>query len=157
VGEPPLHPDLGPLVALVGTWVGEGKGDYPTIESFSYREESRFAHAGKPFLSYLQRTWSLQDGAPLHSESGFWRPSAGGVEVVLAHPFGVVEIQEGTVDGGVIETRSRALVGTSTAEEIAEVARRIEVTGDLLRYTVDMATSGKPLQRHLEAELARVA
>jgi hypothetical protein len=154
--EPPVHPDVEHLAFLLGTWVGEGVGDYPTIEHFGYREQTRFTHEGKPVIAYAQRTWSLDEGAPMHSETGYWRGSGdGGVEVVLAHPFGIVEIQEGSLEGGSVVLRSKTLASTSTADEIVAVARAIEVDGDVMRYTVDMAAAGMPLQRHLEAELKR--
>ncbi|MGH9024308.1 MAG: FABP family protein [Acidimicrobiia bacterium] len=66
---PALHPHVGPLGFLLGTWRGEGEGFYPTVPRFAYGEEVRFWHSGKPFLAYSQRTWSLADGRPLHAAS----------------------------------------------------------------------------------------
>ena len=152
---PPLAPELEPLTFLLGTWSGKGVGDYPTIDRFEYLEEATFVHVGKPFLVYTQRTRSLA-GAPLHTETGYWRPGPRGtLEVVLAHPFGLVEVSEGTVDGGRVRLRAKTLGETSTGSAVQELERTLSVEDGLLRYTVDMAAAGQALQRHLEAELRR--
>ena len=154
-----LHPGIAILAPLVGTWAGRGTGDYPTIDAFGYLEEVTFAHVGKPFLSYTQRTRSA-DGAPMHAETGYLRvPAAGRAELVLAQPSGVTEIDEGTVttEGGalVIELVSTSVGLTSTAKEVLSVARSIRVEGDELTYTVLMGAMGLPLQHHLTASLNR--
>jgi hypothetical protein len=157
MSEPTLHPALEPIAWLLGTWAGEGKGHYPTIESFAYREESRFAHAGKPVMSYVQRTWSLDGGAALHSESGFLRPKDGGtIELVLAHGFGIAEVSEGGIEGRRIELMSRSLVPSSTAKHVQAVRRVVEAREDGLAYEIDMAIGAHPLQSHLRAQLQRV-
>ncbi len=152
---PPLHEALRPLAFLLGSWRGRGQGAYPGIESFAYEEETRFWHVGRPFLAYAQRTWSLS-GAPLHSETGYWRPQGDGtLEVVLAHPFGIVEIEEGRVDGVRIELRATVLAPTRSARRVDSLARALEAVGDDLVYSIDMAAGGHPLQRHLRARLRR--
>jgi hypothetical protein len=155
--DPALAPEVAGLAFLLGTWTGAGRGVYPTIEPFEYTEEARFGHAGRPLLTYAQRTVRRDTGLPAHAETGFLRPApGGGVELVLAHSFGVVEVTEGTVDGTRLALRSTSVRGTATAKEIVTIERRIEVDGDTLRYTIDMAAVGQPLQRHLTAELHRI-
>ena len=151
---PSLHPDTQTLAFLLGTWVGEGAGHYPTIGSFTYGEEVEFRHAGKPFLAYQQRTWSLEDGRPLHAESGYWRVTAAGrVELVMAHPTGIVEVEEGEVRGRSLRLTSTKVVRTATAKQVDAVERDLDVEDGTLRYRLRMAAVGQPLTEHLVAEL----
>ena len=154
-----LHPDIAVLAPLLGTWAGEGVGEYPTIESFGYTEEIVFDHVGKPFLTYRQRTTSNADGRPLHAEIGFVRaPSPGRIEWVLAHPNGITEIQEGTLtSAGVIEMELTATtIGlTASAKEVTALSRSVRVDGDELTYRLSMGAVGQPLQHHLAATLHR--
>jgi hypothetical protein len=155
---PSLHPDVKQLSFLLGTWAGEGHGQYPTIEGFDYQEEISFWHVGKPFLAYAQRTWSPEDERPLHGESGYWRAAPGGrLEVVLAHPTGIVEVEQGSLDGTDLELASVAIARSTTAKEVTAVERIVRVRGDSLAYRVRMAAVGQPMTHHLAAELRRSA
>jgi hypothetical protein len=161
VTAPALHDSVAPLAVLLGAWAGEGRGEYPTIEPFGYREEITFGHVGKPFLAYGQKTRATDDGRPLHAETGYWRiPAPGRIEIVLAHPTGITEVEEGTVrdDGGalVIEVATSAVARTASAKEVVGLERSFRVDGDELTYTVRMAAVGLPLQHHLSATLRRM-
>src|SRR5439155_4703467 len=136
--------------------MGEGKGEYPTIEPFGYGEEVRFWHVGKPFLAYTQRSWALDDDRPLHGEMGYWRPKPEGrIELVLAHTTGVTEIAEGTVADQLIRVASTSVERTSTAKEVTALERTFELRGDTLWYELRMAAVGQGMGRHLEAYLRR--
>ena len=159
---PPLHPDVAALQPLLGEWEGEGHGEYPTITAFDFGEHVTFGHIGKPFLAYTQRTWAADDRRRLHAEAGYWRmPAPGRVELVLAHPTGITEVDEGTIDvaGGVltIELATVMVARTSTAKEVTAIERSFRIDGDRLDYTVRMAAVGQPLTHHLAASLRRLA
>jgi hypothetical protein len=74
-----LVPEVEPLAFLLGVWGGAGEGEYPTVDSFTYEEELEFGTVGKPYLTYRQRTWLVQDDerVPSHMEFAFWRPRPG--------------------------------------------------------------------------------
>jgi len=151
---PALHPDVAPLGFLLGSWMGEGKGFYSTIEPFEYGEELRVWHVGKPFLAFTQRTWSLDDGRPLHGEMGFWRLAGGfRVELVVAHQNGHAEVAEGGLEGRSVSVKSISMTPTPTAKQVDSLERDIKVDGEVMSYELRMAALGRPLEGHLLAEL----
>jgi hypothetical protein len=159
---PDLHANLAALAPLLGSWRGRGSGEYPTIEPFEYLEEVTFSHVGKPFLIYGQKTKSAVDELPLHAETGYLRvPRYNEVELVLAHPSGITEIEVGryVTDGTTVELEmTTTQVGLApTAKEVTSLARRFRLDGDQLTYSVQMGAVGLPLQHHLSATLHRVS
>jgi hypothetical protein len=154
--EPPVHPDLDPLAFLLGTWRGGGSGGYPTIEPFRYTESICFEHVGDPFLLYSQESWLEEGAAPLHFERGFVRPAGPGrVEAVLAHPLGLTEVAEGSLDGGRLDLASTTMGRTSTGDAVSGLVRRWRVDGDRLTYELDMEMDTTPMSLHLTGELRR--
>jgi hypothetical protein len=155
MSEPPLHPDLEPLAFLIGAWEGEGKGDYPTISPFVYRESLTFWDVRDTFLLYRQESWS-PEGEPIHFEQGVLRPLSGGrVDLVLAHPIGVVEVSEGTVDGTALSLATTAVARSSDGSPVTSLARRYRVDRDTLSYEIDMAMEEVASTLHVWASLTR--
>lgn len=155
-----LHPDVAALAFLLGTWHGEGLGEYPTIEPFNYGEELSFEHVGDAYLAYAQRSWLLENGSPLHMERGFLRPGAdGALELTLAHPLGLTEVSEGRLEGTVIHlaTTAGGVARTTTGMGVTGLARRYHVDGPTLVYELDMATDDTAMTRHLAGVLRRTA
>ena len=153
-----LHPVCAPLAFLLGTWRGTGTGIYPTIDGFSYTEEASFAHVGKPFVAYGQKTRDADTGLPLHAEAGYLRPQGDGrVELVLVQPSGIVELLEGTVEGCDVQLASTAVLGTASAKPVTATERRFWLDGEVLRSSVAMAAMGRELQHHVVSEMYRLS
>ena len=145
-----------PFAGLAGTWRGRGHGEYPTIAEFDYSEELTIAPVpGRPIAFWRSATRDASTGEPKHGESGYLRSTPQGVELVIAHTFGIVEATAGTLDSGVLALGSTGLLGTVSAKQIDQVDRRYEFADDALRYTIEMAAVGVPLTHHLSADLRR--
>jgi len=160
-GGPAVHPGLGALAALVGTWRGEGEGAYPTIAPFRYREEVAFTHDGRPVLAYRQRTWRIDADTPMHVESGFLRGQPDGrAELVIAQPTGFGEVATLTIEetGGalLLEGTRTTLVRSPSAKPVEDVRRRFRLVGDELHYDLWMTYAGHDDTHHLRAVLRRV-
>lgn len=155
----PLHPGLAPVAGLLGTWRGGGAGEYPTITPFTYTEELTFTDVGKPFLHYVQRTWSPA-GAPMHTETGYVRVVGGAtVELVLALPTGQTELAEGPLtvtDNGFTCALAARVMNSSSAKQVDATERHLTLDGDTLTTRFAMAAVGVPMTGHLTSELRRV-
>jgi hypothetical protein len=157
-----LHPDCVPIAWLLGRWEGAGLGDYPTIESFRFGQEVEFTYVPhKPFLSYVSRSWILdEDGnlaRPAARETGYWRPQADHqVEVLLTHPTGFVEVYLGQIEPARVELATRGVLKTETAKDYRSGHRLYGLVDGSLMYVYEMSAMGQELQPHLSAELKRV-
>ena len=153
--SPDLDPSLEPIAFLLGTWRGEGEGSYPGVDPFRYREEIVFEDVGDVFLLVTESSWT-PDGAPLHFERGSLRTVGDGtVDLTLAHPIGVAEVAEGTLDGTELSLRSTGIVRTPTGSPVREIERRYRVHDGALDYELDMATDSVARTFHVRATLRR--
>ena len=147
-----------PLGALAATWRGAGQGEYPTIASFSYTEELVITPVpGRPLAHWRSTTRDDATGEPRHAESGFLRAAGDGVELVVAHGFGIVETAAGSFDG-----RRAGAAEHRPARHGVGQARRRGRSAATRSSTTPCGTrspwppSGSPLTHHLRAELQRV-
>lgn len=152
--------------SLAGHWEGGGSGQFPTIESFDYREVFRanVRQEGEGTLHYEQQTWRVggeADGEPLHWESGFFMVGGdGSVELLNAQESRRVEVLVGELladpaspDRAVL--RLRAVVQEHDARMVA-TTRELTLTRDELAYAISMATTKVvDLTPHLEARLQK--
>lgn len=153
-----MNPAIAHLSRLVGTWRGEGHGEYPTIQGFDYTDEWEFIDVGKPFLLFIERTWNAE-GSPMHTETGFLRaPFPGTIEIVAAIPTGQAEMGTGSCaasgDTATLSTDAEVLV-TPTAKHVDRIVRRFDLRGDILAYEMDMSAVGEGLTLHLRSRLTR--
>jgi hypothetical protein len=158
-----LEPALLPLAFLIGSWAGAGLGQYPTIKDFRFGQEITFAYTpGKAFLDYESRSWLLDEEGnkvrPLAREHGYWRPQPDNqVEVVLAHPTGIVEILYGECGNGRVDIQTDTVARTASAKEYSAGHRLYGLVNGDLYWTYDMAAMGQRIQNHLAAQLKRAA
>jgi hypothetical protein len=145
---------------MLGTWRGNGHGDYPTIEPYQFGQELIFTHDGRPFFHYFSRSWIVDEAGETVREAaletGFVRcRPEGRVELLLTHSTGFVEIWYGEAGDGKLELQTDAVVRSESAKDYAAGHRLYgNVEGDLL-YAFDMAAMGQSLQPHTWARLQR--
>jgi len=168
-----LHPSLVPIAWLVGRWEGVGVVGYAGVEEVRFGQEVEFRHDGRDFLHYSSQLHLLDDAggvaAPIDSETGYWRvpvaadPVAAAatspgvdVEVLLAHPTGVVEVYVGRATGARVDLSTDVVARTRTATEYA-AARRLygNVEGELM-WALDVAAGGHPMASYASAALKRL-
>lgn len=151
-----LHPFL-------GTWRGEGDGDFPGIDPFHYVEEVTFrTRDGEVSIFYEQQTWVIHasgEREASHWESGFLQVTDDGdIDLLNAQTSGRVEVLRGAAtldDAGRLCVDLKSIVHAHDPRMVS-TRRQYTIDGDTLRYEADMRTekSGETL-RHLEATLQR--
>jgi hypothetical protein len=143
------------LTALLGTWRGEGHGQFPTMGDFDYHEEIRFTDLGGP-IHYQQRAWAPASGELLHTETGIWRATDDGLLVSTIALPRVTEISEGMLRDGVIELAAVNVARGTGGAPLVATRRVYELDGQLLRYRVSMATDRvAQVTAHLAGTLRR--
>lgn len=159
---------LAHLSWLIGRWGGIGEGQYPTIEKFRFEQVAEFACDGRPFLEYRSVSWIVDEGnrriRPSATETGYLRPLPGnGVEFLLAHPLGFVElwlgqvtvtdITDARITGARMELNTDAVVRTESAKEVVGGQRLYGLVAGRLLWTYDMIAMGQPMANHLAVAL----
>lgn len=159
----PIHDALLSLLPLVGVWRGTGRGVVASSGAeFSYGQEVRVVHDGRPFLAYDSRSWLIDDsGAVIRQawrESGFWRPGAGpdDVELVVASNTGQALVFAGTAGDQRWDLATVFADHAPTAKDVDGERRLYAVREDELIYATELAPAGQPFAPHLNARLTRV-
>jgi hypothetical protein len=132
------------------------------MEESRFEQELSITTDGRPFLRHDSRTWLVDDEGgrirPSGTEVGFWRPGTGArdVELVLAHPTGIVELYYGEAVFRKVELATDHVASTATAKRVTGLTRLYGMVDDDLAYAADMAAVDLPLQPHFSALLKRV-
>ncbi|KAF5303628.1 hypothetical protein FQA39_LY09875 [Lamprigera yunnana] len=141
-----------------GRWKSiSAKGYYPTIKPFTYNEEMEFVSVGQPILNYKSTTWHPEEKKPMHLESGFLRINPNcpnDVSFMVSHNFGIVSLEEGTLNGNTMNLRSTAIsrMHFGKLPAVTEIARSYQFCPDTkrLELIVSMSTTNTPqLTEHL--------
>jgi THAP domain-containing protein 4 len=151
------------LDLLQGTWRGEGRGYFPGVTSFDYRETLIFTRRDEKILAYDQRTQKLYDGQTeylqSHWENGFISLlDNGDMQLVNIQIGGRNEVLIGTIQ--LIDNLIRIhFVSKSLNNDprMVSSARTFELEGDTLRYEMEMQTTKvNQSTPHLKITLQRI-
>lgn len=162
--EPPrMSPVVEPLSWMLGTWLSEppGAGTFPTLQPFRYLEEAHISHVGQPMLNFSFSAFHPDTRKPMHRECGFIRlqPDTNKVAFVSAQNTGIVEVEEGEVNGQELCIASHSIARISFAKEphVEQITRKFRLNSEgKLEQTVSMATTTQPLTQHLHVTYKKV-
>ncbi|CAN5219269.1 hypothetical protein BH09ACT10_BH09ACT10_22590 [soil metagenome] len=157
---PDVHPDLNPLMWLVGNWHGNGHVEYPEQEKQTFEQDVIFHHDSRPFLHYFSQTWLTDDDGnrigPGEQETGFLRATGGDqIDLVLSLHTGYAHDLHGQLDGPRMTYVTKWLARPETEPDYTEQRMYGLVQGDLM-YAIDRETGGHPMQSYAWGQLARV-
>jgi len=153
---------LVPLLWLLGSWRGDGVASGALASGalagggadLAVTLEVSFSHDGGPHLRYGGRV--LVGERVLATETGFWRVTPTGVEVVLAHPTGIVEVYVGTRESSRVELATDVVARSATAPADTAARRLYGLVEGRLLFAVDVATDGQPLASRMSGALDKV-
>jgi THAP domain-containing protein 4 len=158
--KPTTDPQL--FDRIQGTWKGEGRGYFPTVTSFDYRETLTFTRRDAKILAYEQRTQKLYDGQTewleSHWENGFIRILENGDLELTSAQIGRTEVLVGSIESLDSLFRIHFVSKTITNDpRMISSARRFELEGDNLRYEMEMHTTKvEQSTPHVKIALQRV-
>uniref|UniRef100_A0A8C5VMR7 THAP domain containing 4 n=1 Tax=Microcebus murinus TaxID=30608 RepID=A0A8C5VMR7_MICMU len=116
-----MNPVVEPLSWMLGTWLSDppGAGTFPTLQPFQYLEEVHISHVGQPMLNFSFNSFHPDTRKPMHRECGFIRlePDTNKVAFVSAQNTGIVEVEEGEVNGQELCIASHSIARISFAKE----------------------------------------
>lgn len=138
-----------------------GVGTFPTLQPFQYLEEVHISHVGQPMLNFSFNSFHPETHKPMHRECGFIRlkPDTNKVAFVSAQNTGIVEVEEGEVNGQELCVSSHSISRISFAKEphVQQITRKFRLNSEgKLEQTVSMATTTQPMTQHLHITYKKV-
>ncbi|XP_039412664.1 LOW QUALITY PROTEIN: peroxynitrite isomerase THAP4 [Corvus cornix cornix] len=160
---PQLNPVMEPLSWMLGTWLSDppGDGTFPTMKPFQYLEEVHISHVGQPMLNFSFNAFHPDTRKPMHRECGFIRlkPDTNKVAFISAQNTGLVEVEEGEVNGQELSIASHSIARISFAKKphVEQITRKFRLNSDgKLEQTVSMATTTQPMTQHFHITYKKV-
>ncbi|KAM7043684.1 PREDICTED: THAP domain-containing protein 4 isoform X1 [Sturnus vulgaris] len=160
---PQLNPVMEPLSWMLGTWLSDPPGDvtFPTMKPFQYLEEVHISHVGQPMLNFSFNAFHPDTRKPMHRECGFIRlkPDTNKVAFISAQNTGLVEVEEGEVNGQELSIASHSIARISFAKKphVEQITRKFRLNSDgKLEQTVSMATTTQPMTQHFHITYKKV-
>ncbi|XP_053245880.1 peroxynitrite isomerase THAP4 isoform X1 [Podarcis raffonei] len=160
---PQLNPVVEPLSWMLGTWLSDppGDGTFPAMKPFQYLEEVCISHVGQPMLNFSFNAFHPDTRKPMHRECGFIRikPDTNKVAFISAQNTGLVEVEEGEVNGQELSIASHSVARISFAKKphVEQITRKFRLNSDgKLEQTVSMATTTQPMTQHLHITYKKV-
>ena len=147
---------------LEGIWIGEGRGGYPTVNSFDYREKLTFTRRDEKTLAYEQKAQKRYDGQSeyleSHWENGFITILENDDLELVNAQIGRSEVLVGTIEMLDAIIRIHFVSKTITNDpRMLSSARTFELEGDILRYEMEMQTTAvNQSTSHLKIALQRI-
>ena len=151
---------------FLGKWKGEGIVYESNVR---YEEELDISLFGTPRgkqLIFSSKTWAhgkSYEENPMHTEIGMIRvlpqnENETNIELMLSHPFGMVEIESGNYSNGVISVQTSAMsrAPSSSNNVVTNVRRRMWIENNQLKYHLFLTLVDKPEYFHLDAALNRI-
>uniref|UniRef100_A0A663LUA7 THAP domain containing 4 n=1 Tax=Athene cunicularia TaxID=194338 RepID=A0A663LUA7_ATHCN len=171
-----------PLSWMLGTWLSDppGDGTFPTMKPFQYLEEVHISHVGQPMLNFSFNAFHPDTRKPMHRECGFIRlkPDTNKVAFISAQNTGLVEVEEGEVNGQELSIASHSIARMSFAKKphVEQVSAQLQScltaswgltffffflkfrlnSDGKLEQTVSMATTTQPMTQHLHITYKKV-
>ena len=128
----------------------------------NYAEEFTVTPFGVPngqCYQWISRTWKAEDESfPMHTEIGMLRAKDLNVELMLTHPFGLVEVEHGSFVENQLSLQSSGIARTTTClnPKVTHVRRQLSFLDDTLSYQLFLTLVDREEFLHLEASLSKL-